>query len=182
MKHDIDTRNIDTYTVISAKYTAHGIFFRNPIQKVCRDAYYVGFVKDDSRVMNAYRYMDAIKNPIRRFYEILLGNGDVVRNIEKWSQDIDFAAVTTKMLCSPIYFRREERSLIAIDTSGQQNISEIRSRGYESEFETCSGCCEKEWTTIKLKGLKGCKKIRRVCRGHYCYTYFTTIKDLVKED
>lgn len=179
MKHNIDTRNIGTYTVISEKYTAHGIFFRSPIQKVFRDAYYVGLVKGNPRVINAYKYRDAVKKPIRRFYEVLLGNWKVVRNIEKWSQDIEFGGVTTKMLCSPIYFKREERRLVAIDTSGQQNISEIRSRGYESEFETCSGNCEKEWTIIKLKNGK---KIRKVCRDSYFYTYYTKIKNLISEE
>ena len=179
MKHDIDTRNIGTYTVISDKYTAYGIFFRSPIQKVFRDGYYVGIVEDNPRVMNAYEYRDAVKKPIRRFYEILLGNGKIVRNIEKWSQNTEFGGVTTKMLRSPIYFKREERSLVAIDTSGQQNISEIRSRGHESDLETCAGSCEKERTTIKLKNGK---KIRKVCRDEYFYTYYTTIEDLVEEE
>ena len=69
------------YAITAEQGTQKGIFFRNPIQKVPFDAYYA-----NNPESSAWTYRKKIKNPIKRLYEILIGNGDIVRNIDRWAQ------------------------------------------------------------------------------------------------
>ena len=73
-----------------------GIFFRNPIQKVSFDAYYCDIPR-----ISAWTYKNKLKNPIRRLYEIIIGNKNIVDNIEEWSQSIDWAGFNANVLMSP---------------------------------------------------------------------------------
>lgn len=166
-----DTINYGNYVIQTQEGVEHGIFFRSPIQEVFFDPY-------DLNDNNKYtkNYLRNIKNPIRRFYEILIGNKDVVNNIETWCGQIGFMGCQIKIFCAPIYFKREYRKLTALSTSASDNISSIISYGYESEYNWCSGDCAIEKTIIKLK--TGRKLwIKRTERYHYTYRHI--IEDII---
>lgn len=139
--------NYKGYIINTEEGTEKGLFFRSPIQKVRFDAYY------DRPKMSAWKYLHDIKNPLRRIFEILIGNGIIVKNIKEWSKESDWGGFTGNILCCPIYFKREYRRLNAV-SSGSDDIQKINSYGYESEFETCSGNCNMEKTVIKMKNGK----------------------------
>lgn len=129
--------NFKGYIISTEEGIEKGIFFRNPLQKVYFDAY------EDEPILSAWEYLDRIKNPIRRIYEILIGNGKIVKNIEEWSKDMSWGGFTGNILCSPIYFKRRYRKLKAIpdgsnNNNNNNNIQEINSYGYESEFNSCA--------------------------------------------
>ena len=107
------------------------------------DTYYM----DESKI-SAWKYLNDIKKPIRKLYEILIGNKNIIKNINSWSDDSDWCGFEGNILCFPIYFKRDYRKLTAISTNND-NIKEINSYGYESEFNMCGGDCAKEITLIK---------------------------------
>lgn len=161
--------NYKNYIIITEEGTERGIFFRSPIQKVDYDTYYEeGF--------SAWSYKEEVKNPLRKIYEILIGNKNVIDNIEKWSKYGDWAGFSANILCFPIYFKREYRKLKAISNNDTDNITEINSYGYENEFNYCGGNCEIERTSVKLRSGKTIK-IKR--REQYNFTYTHIIKDII---
>lgn len=161
--------NYKGYVIITEKGTERGIFFRNPLQKVGFDAYC------DDPILSAWKYLDDINNPVRRIYEILIGNYEVVRNVKKWSKDMSWAGFSANIICFPVYFKREYRKLRAISGS-KNNIQEIVSYGYESEFNMCGGHCDVEYTTIKLRN----GKVMRFKRNEqYRFTYEHKIKEII---
>lgn len=168
MKNQIT--NYKDYTIITEEGTQKGIFFRNPLQKVSFDAYY------DEPKLSAWKYLHDIKNPIRRMYEILIGNRNIVKNIQKWSENYDWGGFTGNILCFPIYFHREYCKLTAVSCSKDANIQEIHSYGYESEFESCAGGCDVEKTKVKLRNGK---RIRIVRKGNYYFTYAHIAKKVI---
>jgi len=161
--------NYKGYVISTEEGIEKGLFFRNPLQKVDFDAYY-----DDPK-MSAWKYLDEIKNPIRKVLEFLIGNGNIVKNIEEWSNDADWGGFTGNILCCPIYFKRAYRKLNAV-SSGSDNIQEINSYGYESEFEICSGHCYMEKTTIRMKNGK---KINIRRSESYHFTYEHLVKEII---
>lgn len=98
--------------------------------------------------MSAWEYLHDIKNPFRRLFEIIIGNENIVKNIKEWSKDADWGGFTGNILSCPIYFKREYRRLNAV-SSEDDNIQEINSYGYESEFEICNGHCNMEKPLLK---------------------------------
>lgn len=161
--------NYKGYVISTEEGKENGLFFRNPFQKVSFDAYY------DESVLSAWKYLKDIKNPIRRLYEILIGNGNIVKNIEKWSKDCDWGGFNANILCFPIYFKREYRKLVAHSCEGG-NIQKIASYGYESEFNMCSGECDMEKTVIHLKNGK---TIRIKRKEQYHFTYEHIVKEII---
>lgn len=155
--------NYKNYVISTEEGTEKGIFFRCPLQNVSFD----GYVEDP--LFSMWKYLEAIKNPVRRFYEILIGNGEIVKNLAEWVEDYDFAGFSANIICFPIYFKRGYRKLHAISCD-DDNIKEITSYGYESEFETCSGYCAMEKTIIRLKNGKKIK-IKRGEQYHFTYEY-----------
>lgn len=161
--------NYKGYVISTKEGTENGLFFRNLLQKVNFDAYY-----DDPK-MSAWKYLHDIKNPFRRLFEILIGNGNIVKNIKEWSNDVDWGGFTGNILCCPIYFKRKYRQLNAV-SSGDDNIQEINSYGYEGEFEICAGYCDMEKTVIKMKNGKKIK----IKRGEsYHFTYEHVVKEII---
>ena len=161
--------NYKGYVISTEEGTEKGLFFRNPLQKVSFDAYY-----GESK-MSAWKYLHDINNPFRRVFEILIGNGNIVKNIKEWSNDVDWGGFTGNILCCPIYFKREYRRLNAV-SSGSDDIQEINSYGYEGEFEICAGHCKTEKTVIRMKNGK---KIR-IKRGEsYHFTYEHLVKEII---
>lgn len=146
-----------------------GIFFRKPLQQVGYDAYY------DNPLFSAWEYLEAIKNPIRRLYEIIIGNREIINNIHKWAESLDWGGFSANIICFPIYFKRQYRKLSAYSCD-DSNIQKIESYGYESQYETCSGCCYIEKTKILL--CTG-KTIRLIEKNQYHYTYAHLIKDMI---
>lgn len=162
--------NYKGYVITSEEGIEKGIFFRNPLQKVDFDAY------GDEPILSAWKYLDRIKNPIRRMYEILIGNGKIIQNIEEWSKDIDWGGFTGNILCPPIYFKRNYRKLKAVSNDSNNNIQEINSYGYESEFNICAGDCVIERTVIKTKSGK---RIKLKQYDQYNFTYEHIIKGVI---
>lgn len=161
--------NYKGYVISTEEGTERGIFFRNPLQKVEFDAYC------DEPILSAWKYLDDIKNPIRRIYEILIGNSEVVRNVNKWSKDMNWAGFSANIICFPIYFKREYRKLRAV-SGNKTNIQEIVSYGYESEFNMCGGHCDVEYTTMKLRNGKVMKFKRN---EQYHFTYEHKVKEII---
>lgn len=125
--------------------------------------------------MSAWKYLHDIKNPFRRAFEILIGNGNIVKNIKEWSNDADWGGFTGNILCFPIYFQKEYRRLKAV-SSGSDDIQEINSYGYEGEFEICAGHCDMEKTVITMKNGKKIK----IKRGEsYYFTYEHVVKEII---
>lgn len=158
------------YTIYTEEGTEKGIFFRWPIQKVNFDAYY-GHAK-----FSAGKFAHNIKNPIRKIYEIMIGNGKAVKNIEKWLCELDFGGFSGNIVCSPIYFKREYRKLSAISNNGNTNFKSIESYGYESTFNECAGACALEKTIFKITNGK---TIRSKRKTSYYYTYAHVIEDVI---
>lgn len=161
--------NYKGYVISTEEGTEKGVFFRNPLQKVGFDSY------DYGTMFSAWKYMNAIKKPFRRLYEILIGNGNIVKNVQKWSEDLDFGGFNANILCCPIYFKREYRKLVAYSCE-DDNIREIVSYGYESEFNDCGGCCDMEKTVIRLKNGK---TIRIKRDNQFYFTYEHIIKKII---
>lgn len=159
------------YVIITDESEERGIFFRNPLQKIFFDAYGI-----EGYQSSAWKYQNTIKNPIRKWYEILIGNGDIIKNISSWLDDGNFAGFDGRIICSPIYFKRNYRKLTAISCNADNNITTIESYGYESEFNYCSGDCYVERTVFRLKNGQSVKLERR---GQYHYTYAHIIKDII---
>lgn len=157
------TINYKSYVIHTENGTEHGVFFRGPIQKVSYDAYY-----DARKTQNAWDYSAKLKNPIRKILEILLGNKHIVDNIAKWEEEMDWAGFTANKLCVPVYFKRDYRTLTAHAQDPSLNIQTVKSHGYESQYELCSGGCVVEKTIIKTKAGKS---IRVKIHEKYQYTY-----------
>lgn len=162
--------NHKSYVIETEEGEEKGIFFRSPIQKVSFDAYH------DTPMFSPWKYKVSIQNPIRRFYEILIGNGNIVKNINKWIEMCDFGGFDGNILTFPIYFKRKYRKLRAVSTCSDDNIYEIKSYGFESPYEICSGACDTEKTIVKLKNGKRIK-IKR--HQYYNYTYSHIIERVI---
>ena len=161
--------NYKGYVISTEEGTEKGLFFRSPLQEVSFDAYY------NEPKMSAWNYLHDINNPFRRVFEILIGNGNIVKNIKEWSNDADWGGFTGNILCCPIYFKRIYRRLNTV-SSGSDDIQEINSYGYEGEFEICAGHCKKEKTIIEMKNGR---KIR-IKRGEaYHFTYEHIVKEII---
>ena len=168
-------KNYKKFVIKSEEGIEKGLFFRNPIQKV-------GFGTWDEDQFNAYTYLSKIKNPLFRFKEILKGNRNIIINIERWAENDDdgsWAGFRANVLCLPVYFSRVFRSLEAISQSSDTNIQEIRSYGYESQFNKCGGSCVIEKTLFKLKNGKNIKVSKP---ESFKYTYGHTIEDIINSD
>lgn len=157
------------YVISCEEGVKKGIFFRSPIQKVGFDAYY------DNPKFSAWKYLNDIKHPIQRIYEILLGNREIIKNIQSWSEDWNWAGFRANILCCPIYFKREYRKLIAQASDGNP-ITKIQSYGYESEFNECAGECVIERTRIHMNTGK---VIRIKRRNTYLFTYIHKIEEII---
>lgn len=164
--------NYKNYTIATEEGNQRGIFFRNPLQKVDFIVIY-GNEADDK--VSAYKYMYDIKNPIRRLYEILIGNGNIVKNIAKWADHDNFGGFSANILQFPVYFNREYRKLTAY-SCGDDNIQKIESYGYEKEYNICSGACDVERTRFYLKNGKTIK-IKK--NEYYRFTYEHIVKEVI---
>ena len=164
--------NYKGFVISTEEGEEKGIFFRNPLQKADFDAYY------DRPIFSAWKYLNDIKNPIRRLYEILIGNGNIVKNIKSWSEDMNWGGFNGNILCFPIYFKREYRKLTA-HCCASGNIAKIESYGYESEFNSCGGDCHIEKTVIHLSNGKSIR-IKRKEQYHFTYEYI--VKEIIDTD
>ena len=158
------------YVIYTNGAEERGLFFRSPLQKVRFETFY-----DDT--FSAWDYLNRIKNPIRRLYEILIGNGKILRKIDNWSKNANWAGFMGNILCSPIYFKREYRKLTAYSCGNDNgSIQKIVSYGYESNFNICCRDCEIEKTVMHLKNGRTIKTKRR---GSYYFTYEHIIKEII---
>lgn len=169
----IDIETFKGFSIITEEGIQYGIFFRSPIQKVEFDAYYA-----DIPETSAYIFQKKIKNPIRRAYEILIGNYEPVKNISKWLDVEDFAGFVGNKLMSPIYFKRNYRRLIATNEKSNNAINKVESYGYEGPYNRCSGACHIERTKITLRNGTIMKK---VTKKQYHYTYEHIVEGMIKD-
>lgn len=160
------------HSILTKSGEQKGIFFRSPIQKVEFDAYYY---TDDPHI-SAWIYMEKIKNPIRRFYEILIGNKKIVDHIEEWSKLIEWGGFEANVLMSPIYFTRIFRSLECVSRIKNDTIRKVVSYGYEAPYNYCSGACYIEKTKIILGDGK---RIRIKRKKSYNYTYSHIVERMI---
>lgn len=166
---EIISKKTEDVTYIHMKGKEKGIFFRSPIQEVLFDM-------DDDK-FSVGNYIKWLKNPVFKKFQYLIGNSSIVDNLESWTDDYDFAGFSGKILCSPIYFSRNFRSL-KMKSRKNTEIKGIISKGYESPYETVSGGCDKEETSILFKNGKICKITEY---EQYKYTYVHISEKLIKE-
>ena len=166
--------NHNDYVITTEEGVEKGIFFRNPIQTVFYDTYYC-----DNPETSAWKYIQDIKNPVRRLYEIIIGNKNILKDIHEFEKDIDWAGFDANILCFPIYFKRNYRKLVAHSCNSDSNIQSIESYGYESEFNWCAGDCYIEKTKL---GLKTGKVIRVTRDRSFYYTYEHIVRDIINTD
>lgn len=168
---EIRTTIYGAYAITAEEGTQKGIFFRNPVQKVSYDAYYC-----NHPATSAWTYLKKIKNPIRRLYEILIGNGNIVKSIDQWAQNDNWAGFRANKLMSPVYFVREYRKLRAKSTRESDTIQKVYSYGYEGPYNDCCGACHIERTCIVLRDGS---KIRMKKKDYYHYTYIHIIEAML---
>lgn len=176
----IEYSNYGNYMIVREDSVQHGIFFRNPIQKAFFDMYPYGAVSDKFSACDfAYNIS---KNPFYKLYQILIGNKNIVKNINKWINECDdFTGFDANILCSPIYFKRKYRKLRAYPNSNNffknDIIRSIESYGFESEWESCQGACKIERTKFKL--ING-KTIHINKKNYYHFTFTHVIKEIIE--
>lgn len=167
-------KNYKNFVIKTEEGIEKGLFFRNPIQRV-------DFGTWDEDKYNAYTYLNKIKNPLFRLKEILIGNRNIISNIEKWNEDDngDWAGFKANVLCLPIYFSRVFRRLEAISQSLDTNIQSINSYGYESEFNKCGGECLVERTVFRLKNNETIKVNKP---EKFNFTYDFKVREIIDTD
>lgn len=167
----IKRHNYKNFNITRCELEEKGIFFRLPIRK----QYFTTWdILTDSP--SIWDYLDHIKNPIWCFYQILIGNYQIIKNGKEWSKDDNFAGFLANVICSPIYFKRRSRCIEVYPNSDDTRIAKIVSYGYEDEFINVSGECIKETTTITFKNSK---KIKMINKGDYNCTYLSEIEKLI---
>ena len=160
------------YTIDTEEGEQKGIFFRNPLQKI----YYEAYCNVPDPKMSAWVYLEAIaKNPIRRFYERIIGNGQVIKNIREWAEHDNWAGFKAYRLFSPIYFTRQYRKLTA-QSDVDNFILAVESYGYEPPFNITSGTCHIEKAVIRLRDGKRVKITRK---GNYHFTYAHVVTEMI---
>jgi len=168
-----EVRNYKHFVINTEEGVERGVFFRNPIQKITFDIW------AEKRLFNANYYLRKVKNPFFRFFEKMKGYSYIINNIEKWSENDDWAGFLANILCFPVYFERRYRKLTAESTSEDTNIQSIQSYGYESQYNTCNGNCILEKTIFKLKNNK---KIKIKTYENYNFTYRFKIQRIIDSD
>lgn len=161
--------NYKDYVISTKQGFKSGIFFRSPLQKIDRE--FMAWSEDD------ISYFNSLDNKFIRIIETIIGNGKIIKNMKDMI-DNDYCGAVFNKLCSPIYFKRQCRELTAISQNDDNNIKEIVSCGYESEFETCSGGCVVEKTKFRLKNGK---TITYKLKNAYNYTYEHIVKEILDE-
>jgi len=168
-------KNYKNFVIKVEEGIEKGLFFRSPVQKV-------DFGTWDEDQFNAYTYLSKIKNPLFRFKEILKGNRNIIANIERWAENDDdgsWAGFKANVLCFPVYFSRAFRRLEAISQLPDTNIQEIKSYGYESQYNKCGGSCAIEKTVFKLKNGK---RINVNVSESFKYTYKHKVEEIIDSD
>jgi len=170
---DTIVENYKNFVIKAEEGIERGLFFRSPIQKV-------EFGTWDEDELNAYTYLSKIKNPLFRLKEILIGNRNIISNIERWAEEDngDWAGFKANILCLPFYFNRVFRRLEAISQSLDTNIQVIKSYGYESQYNKCGGSCMVERTVFKLRN----GKIKVSKPESFNYTYRHKVEEIINSD
>ena len=168
---EIRTSIHNNHLITTEEGVQFGIFFRNPIQKISFDAYYCDFKKT-----SAWEYKNRLKNPIHRLYEIIIGNKNIIDNIEEWSQNMDWGGFDANIIMSPVYFSRVYRKLKSVSSSPNDVIQKVVSYGYEGPYNYCSGACHIERTRIILKNEK---RIRLKVKDYFKYTYKHIVERMI---
>jgi len=174
MLFESSVKNYKDFVIKNEEGIERGLYFRSPIQKI-------SFGTWDEDEHNAYTYLFKIKNPLFKFKEILIGNRNIINNIEKWNEKDtgNWAGFNANILCFPVYFKRIYRKLEAISQSLNTNIKSIYSYGYESQYNKCGGNCVIEKIIFKLKNNK---KIKINKTENFCYAYEFKIEEIIDGD
>ena len=159
------------FNVSSEKGVEYGLFFRNPLSKKSL-VFNFSECKTD-----AFHYIVKSANPFFRLYQYLLGNRQVVLNVDRMHIDETYFAIIN-ILRSPIHFKRKYRRTEAINKNKNGNISSIISYGISSE--ECEATCVKEKTiTTFSNGIKERYILRD--RAHY-FTHLCNLSKIINTD
>lgn len=150
-----------------------GIFFRNPIQRIDFSADMD--ISEDWNKIDAYAYIDKLKNPFKAFVEILIGNKHVVDHVKEWADDWNFAGFSANVVLSPIYFKRNYRELRMDATSKDAPVQRVRSYGFEKPYNFCGGACSVEKTKVWIGETRIPQSMK--ANEQYNYTYMHIIKE-----
>lgn len=175
MKRTIESKIYDNenYTIYTEEYVESGIFFQNPIQERTFDT--------DPFEDNHFDFYDFQAkwngSVVFRFIHTLLGNKkqmDAIR--EGGGLPYDVCGVNLRTFVSPIYTKREGRSLNMYAKNLLLEIQEIHSSGYELPYTRVSGDCHVETTQMTTRTDR---KLKYKYGKQYHFTYAHIVKDLL---
>lgn len=170
----------NSYVLVADQGVELGIFFRPPIRKVVysmTDYYDTGF--------HILDYTAKCQTKLSRFWQYILGNKQAVKSIinpEHFkNEDYEYQeciGIEVNKFVSPIYFRRNYRTMLCLNMDEDGVVEWIDSHGYNDKYtETLSGC-NREVTKIHFKYKKTDSRIRT--GKNYLYTNSVGMKELVK--
>lgn len=165
------------YIIFHDEGVQTGLFVRFPIRKIMYEIYPYNSLCTTSLAEFAQNCKDS---KLFRLFNYIIGNKDAVKFAldEDLFDDPDLAGLEINRIISPIYFKRNYRSLNIINMDDDSVIEYISSFGYDDEWIQVAGHCNKEITKISHKHKRLKTRIRY--GKSYLYTYIHIAKELIK--
>ena len=165
----------NSYILFADEGVELGIFFRLPIRKVIyssADYYNTGFYISD--------YITKCQTKLGRLWQYILGNKQAVNDIldPEYFENEEYIGLEVNKVVSPIYFRRNYRTMLCLNMDGDAIVEWIDSRGYNDKYTESLSGCNREVTKIHFKYKKTDSRIRT--GKNYLYTNSVGMKELVK--
>mgnify|MGYP003295003695 FL=1 len=165
----------NSYILFADEGVELGIFFRLPIRKVIyssADYYNTGFYISD--------YIAKCQTKLGRLWQYILGNKQAVNDIldPEYFENEEYIGLEVNKVVSPIYFRRNYRTMLCLNMDGDAIVEWIDSRGYNDKYTESLSGCNREVTKIHFKYKKTDSRIRT--GKNYLYTNSVGMKELVK--
>lgn len=153
-------------TYVRSEFVTYGLFFRNFIQRVFKscDMYGGGA---------AYIWAETAKKKVIPYLLNLFRYESIVKHL---SND-NCAGIEVNELASPVYFKRNMRSMHCLVHDPDHPVESIFSYGYEPYENVVSGTCKVEYTTIKFKDGR---EIKLKNTDEYYMTYDHNIAQFLK--
>lgn len=168
---ETQTTYYSDFKITSEKGIEHGLFFRDPLSKKILVVNYKNCDTD------AFQYIAKIKNPLFRLAQYLLGNRQVILNIEYMQSDETYFT-NINILRSPVYFKRNYRRTEAINRNENGCISSIISHGICNE--DCEATCVKEKTITTF--FNGRAEVCILRNRAHCFTHLFNIAKIISAD
>ena len=165
----------NSYILFADEGVELGIFFRLPIRKVIyssADYYNTGFYISD--------YIAKCQTKLGRLWQYILGNKQAVNDIldPEYFENEEYIGLEVNKVVSPIYFRRNYRTMLCLNMDGDAIVEWIDSRGYNDKYTESLSGCNREVTKIHFKYKKTDSRIRT--GKNYLYTNSVGMRELVK--